>query len=171
MTGFENAGDGQFLRQNYVAQFIDRFFFFVVLRVLQFLNAVQDLAEITGRINCNFIADMHLQFSRKLDSQHRRFAFQIEPAEFNELLQRNDLLLLYGIDPANHGREPPVLKFHNHRPLDVGSRRNDARRMVDLRFERSPVAQNVFRAHQNVRIEIDHFLAQLAIEPGHHRNH
>jgi hypothetical protein len=28
-------------------------------------------------------------------------------------------------------------------------------------------AQNVFRAHEDVRIELDHFLAQLAVEPSH----
>jgi len=43
--------------------------------------------------------------------------------------------------------------------------------VVDFRFEPAPVAQDVFCGHENVRIEIDHFLAQLAIEPGHDRNH
>ena len=75
-----------------------------------------------------------------------------------------------GIDSANQRGDPPVLKFHDDRPLNVGSRCDDAGRVIDFRFECSPVAQDVFRAHENVRIEIDHFLTQFPIEPGHNRN-
>ena len=114
---------------------------------------------------------MNLQFTRELNAKYGRVAFQIELAVFDELCQGNDPFFLRGINAANQRREPPVLKFHDHRPLDVGSRRDDALRIVDFRFERSPVAQDVFCAHENVRIEIDHFLAQLAVEPGHDRNH
>jgi hypothetical protein len=89
----------------------------------------------------------------------------------DEFSQRNHVLFLHGIDTAHQRREPPVLKFHDHRPLDVGSCRDHALRFVDFRLERSPVAQDVFCAHENVRIEIDHFLAKLAVEPGHDRNH
>ena len=171
MTGLKNAGDGQFLRQDHVAQLVDSFFFLVALRVLQFLNGIQDLAEITGRINCDLITNMRLQFPRKLDTEDGRFAFQIELAVFDELLQRDHRFLLRRIDAANHGREPPISKFGDHRALNVRRGRNYAGRVVDLRFERSPIPQNIVGAHENVRIEIDHFLAQLAVKPGHHRNH
>ena len=171
MTGLEDTSDGQFLWQDYVTQLVDRFFFFVALRVLQFLNAIQDLAEITGRINCDLIADMRLQFPRELNTEHGGFAFQIELAVFDELLQRDHRFLPRRIDAANHGREPPVLKFGDHRTLNVRRGRDYPGRIVDLPFERSPIPQNIVGAHENMRIEIDHFLAQLAVKPGHHRNY
>jgi hypothetical protein len=34
-----------------------------------------------------------------------------------------------------------------------------------------PIAQNIFRAHQNVRIEIHDLLAQFAVESRHHGNY
>src|SRR6266550_7597053 len=71
MARLKNAGDSQFFRKNYIAQFVDGFFFFFALRVLQFLNAVEDLAEIARRINCHLIADADSEFSRQLNPEHR----------------------------------------------------------------------------------------------------
>ena len=50
MPGLKNAGNGQFLRKNDVAQLVDCFFFFA-FGVLELLNAVEHLAEVAGRIN------------------------------------------------------------------------------------------------------------------------
>ena len=60
MTGLKNAGDGQFLRENHVAQFVDRFFFFFALGVFQFLNAIENLTKITRRIDRDLVTDTHL---------------------------------------------------------------------------------------------------------------
>jgi hypothetical protein len=171
MAGFKNAGDRQLLWQDYVAQLIDRFFFVLSSRVLQLFDGIENLPEIPRRIDCQLVADVDLQFSGELNPKYGRIAFQIKLAELDEFFQRNHFLLFRRIDTAHQRREPPVLKFHDHRSLDIGSRRDDARRLVDFRFEGSPVAQHVFGSHENMRIELDHFLAQLAIEPGHDRNH
>src|ERR1700736_5469325 len=56
MTGFENPGDGEFLRQNDIAEFVDSGFLFVTFGILEFLNAVEDLAQIPGRINRQLVA-------------------------------------------------------------------------------------------------------------------
>ena len=171
MTCLKNTSNSQFFRQDYVAQLIDRFFFLFSLGIFQFFDAIENLSKIARRIDCDFVPDVCLQFSRKLNPKYGRFAFQIEIAVFDEFSQRDDLLFFCGIDTANHWGDSLVLKFDDHRSLDVGSRRNHARRVVDFCFEYSPVAQHVLRAHENVCIEIDHFLTQLTIEPGHDRNH
>ena len=158
MPRLKNTGHGQFFRQNHISQFVDRFFFFFALGVLQFLNAVENLTEIPWRIDRYLVANAHLQFSRELDPKHGRFAVQVELAVFDEFSKRNHFLLLLGIDAAYEGCEPPALKFNDHRALNVRCSRNDARCIVDLCFERSPIAQHVLRAHENVRVEIDHFL-------------
>jgi len=71
MTGLKNAGDSQLFRENYIAQFVDRFPLFFALCVLQLLNAVQNLAEITRRIDCELIADGDSEFSRQLNPKNR----------------------------------------------------------------------------------------------------
>ena len=58
MAGLENAGDGQFLRQNNIAQFVDRFLLFLALRVLEFFNAIENFAEIARRIDGDLVADI-----------------------------------------------------------------------------------------------------------------
>ena len=57
MTSLKNAGDSQFFREDDVAQLVDRFFFFVALRVFEFLNAIEDLAKIAGRIDGELVTD------------------------------------------------------------------------------------------------------------------
>ncbi len=171
MAGLENPGDSQLFRENHVAQFVDRFLFFFALRILKFLNAVEDLAEIAGRINCHLIAYADAEFSRQLNPEHCRFAFEIEFPNFDELLQGNHFLFLLGIDTPNHRCEPPVVKFGNHRALHIRSGGNHARSLVDFRLERSPIAHDILRGDENVGVKIDYFLPQLAIKPGHNRNH
>ena len=171
MAGLENPGDSQLFRENHVAQFVDCFLFFFALRILKFLNAVEDLAEIAGRINCHFVAYADAEFSRQLDPEHCRFAFEIELADFDELLQGNHFLFLLGIDTPNHRCEPPVVKFGNHRALHIRSGGNHARSLVDFRLERSPIAHDILRGDENVGVKIDYFLPQLAIKTGHNRNH
>src|SRR6266481_2426740 len=171
MTGLKNPGNRQFLRQDDIAQLVDRLFFFVSLGIFQFFDAIENLSKIARRIDGEFVTDICLQFSRKLNPEYGRFAFQIEVAVFDEFSQRDDLLFLRGIDTANHRGDSLVLKFYDHRSLDVGSRRNHARRVVDFCFECSPVAQDILCAHENVCIEIDYFLTQLTIKPGHDGNH
>src|SRR5262249_49145367 len=171
MASLKDSGNSQFLRQNHVAQLVDRFFFFIPLGIFQFFDAIEDLPKIAGRIDGDLVADVRLQFTRELNAEHSRFAFQVELTEFDEFSQRNDLFFFGRIDAANQGCDSPVLKFQNNWSLDVRGRRNDACGVVDFCFERSPIAQDVFRAHKNMRIEIDYFLTQFAIEPGHNRNH
>src|ERR1043166_1350092 len=171
MTGLENAGNGEFLRQNHIAQFIDGLFFLRALRVLEFLNSVEDLAEVTGRIDGQFLAHDDLQFPGELASEHDRFALEIEAAALNEFAQRHDLFFLGRVDAANQRREAPILKLDDHRPLHIRRGRDYARRLVDLVFERPPIAQYVLSRDENMRIEIDHFLAQLTVKPGHNLDH
>src|ERR1051326_1880496 len=171
MPGLKNPGDCQLFRQNHVAQFVDRFLFFLPLRILKFLNAVEDLAEIAWRINCHLIAYIGAESSRQLNPEHRRFAFKIKFSESDELLQRNHFLFLLWIDTSNHRCESPVVKFHNHGALHIRGGGNNARSPVDFRLERSPIAHHVLGGHENVGVEIDYLLAQLPIKPGHDRNH
>src|ERR1017187_7086082 len=170
MAGLENAGEGQFFRQNHVAQFIDRFFFFHAFSVLELLNSIQDLTKIARRINRDLVADFDAQLSRKLNAQHGRLAFKIQFPLLNELAQRNDFLFLFRIDATDHRREPAIFEFDDNGALNEGRGRDHAGRMVEVRLERPPVVQNVFADHENVGVEIDHLLPQLAIEPSHHRD-
>src|SRR6266508_240952 len=101
MTGLKDAGNSQFFRQDDVTQLVDRLFFFVSLGILEFFDAVEDLAKIAWRIDRDLITDVRLQFTRELDPDPGRFAFQIELAVFDKFSQRNDLLFLSGIDTAN----------------------------------------------------------------------
>ena len=73
--------------------------------------------------------------------------------------------------PADHRREPPVLELHNHGPLHIRRGRDYARRVANLHREVAPIRQDIFRADENVGIEIDHLLPQFAIESGHDGDH
>src|SRR6202011_1847887 len=170
MTGFENPGDGEFLRQNDIAEFVDSGFLFVTFGILEFLNAVEDLAQIPGRINRQLVADVDLQFARDVNAEHDRLAVEIEFALLNEFAQRHHILLLFRINTANQRSEPPVLEFDNDRTLHIRRRRDHAGNMVDLGFQRAPVAQDIFARDQNMGVEIDDLLPQLTIEPSHYRN-
>ena len=86
------------------------------------------------------------------------------------LLSGMTVFLLLRIDSANHRREPAILELHDHRPLDVRRGRDDAGRVANLHAEIAPIAHDVFGADENVRVEVDHFLPQLAIESGHDRD-
>src|SRR2546428_9509760 len=101
MSSFKNGGDSQFFPQADVTQLVDRLFFFVSLGILEFFDAIEDLAKIAWRIDRDFITDVRLQFTRKLNAEHGRFAFQVELAVFDEFSQRDDLFFLYGIDATN----------------------------------------------------------------------
>src|ERR1700724_2939349 len=124
MARLENSGHGQLFRQNDVAEFVDSGFLFASLGVLELLNSVEDLTEISWRIYGQLFADTDLQFARNIDPQHNRFAVEIEFALFNELAQRHDALLLLWINAADHRREPALLEFDDHRPLHVRRSRN-----------------------------------------------
>src|SRR5437660_5356215 len=171
MAGLKNSGDRELLRQNHFTQLINGFFFLLSFRVLEFFNAIENLAKVSGRIDRQFVTDVDLQFAREIDSKHGRFAVEIEFAVFNEFAQLNDVLFLRRIDAADQRRQPAILKFHDYRTLHIRRSRNDARDVVDLRFERTPIAQNVFGRDENVRVKIDHLLPQLAVEAGHDRDH
>ena len=45
VTGFKDAGNRQFFRQDYIAQFVD-YFFFLPFGVLEFFDGIENLAEI-----------------------------------------------------------------------------------------------------------------------------
>src|SRR5438270_494770 len=77
-------GHGDVFRQNDIAQLVDRFLLLVAVRVLQFLNAVENLPEISGRINGELVANADAQLPRKIDTEHDRFAFEIEFSLDNE---------------------------------------------------------------------------------------
>src|SRR5213596_3262636 len=145
MPRFKNTGNGQFLWENHVAQFVDRFFFFFALGVLQFLNAVENLTKVTRRIDRDLVANAHLQFSRELNPKHGRVAFQVELAVFDEFSQWDHFLLLLGIDAAYEWCEPPVLKLNDHWTLNVGCSRNDPR-CTDRRVSK-PAARTTHTRH------------------------
>src|SRR5437667_8275861 len=128
MTCLKNTSNGQFFRQDYLAQLINRFFFFLSLGIFQLFNAIENLSKIARRIDCDFVPDVYLQFSRKLNPKYGRFALQIEIAVFDEFSQRDDLLFFCWIDTANHWGDSLVLKLYVHLSLDVDSRRKHARR-------------------------------------------
>ena len=46
MAGLVNAGDGQLLRKNDVAQLVDGFFLLVAFCILEFLQAIENSAKI-----------------------------------------------------------------------------------------------------------------------------
>ena len=58
MSSFVNAGDGQFLWQNNIAQLVDRFFLLITFRVLEFFDAFENFAEVTWRIDGDLVADI-----------------------------------------------------------------------------------------------------------------
>src|SRR5438270_11900612 len=172
MASLENAGHRQLFWENDFAQLIDRFPLFVALGFLQLFLPIEDVAEIAGRIDRQLVANVDVKFSRELDADHGRFAIQIERSFLDEFFQfRNHFFFLDGIDAANERRQALMLVFDNHWPLDVGRRRDNVRRVPDFHGEIAPVAQHVVGAYENVRVPIHDFLPQLAIEPGHDRNH
>ena len=116
------------------------------------------------------VANREAELLCQIDTDYGRIALEIELAEFDEFADRNDLLFLGGINPPDHWRETPVLKFHDHRPLDVGSGRDYAGSVADLYCEITPIGQDPLGRDLDVRVEVDHFPAQLAIEARHDRN-
>ena len=170
MAGLKNAGDRQFLRQDDFAQFIDRLAFVLALGFLQFFYAVENFAEVARRINRQLVADVDLEFARQFHPEHGRFSLEIERALLDELFQRHDLLFLGRIDAANHRREALILELDDDRALHIRRGPDHAGRVPDFHREIAPIAQDVLGADENVRVEIDHLLPQLAVESGHDRN-
>src|ERR1700736_1724346 len=162
MPGLEDSGHRQLFWQNDVAELVDGSFLFVPFGVLEFLNTVEDLTEISGRIDGQLFADTDLQFARDVDPENDRFAVEIQFALLNELSQRNDAFLLFWINAANHRRESTLLEFDDYRALHIRRARNHARHAVDLLFQRAPVVQDVFARDQNVGVEIDDLLPQFS---------
>src|SRR5712692_5117016 len=103
--------------------------------------------------------------------QHGGFAIEIQLTFFYELPNRNHSLFLSRVDSADHRRQALVLEFDNDRALHERRTRDHVWGVVDLLLQRPPVAHNVLAFHENVRVEVDYLLPQLAIETGHHRNH
>ena len=85
MIGLEDAGHGQLFRQHDFAQFVDRLALLAALRFLQLLHAVEDFAEITGRINGQLVPDVDVKFAGQLHPEHGRVAIQIERSFNNEV--------------------------------------------------------------------------------------
>ena len=111
------------------------------------------------------------EFSRELDPEHGRIAFEIEFAALDEFAQRDDLFFL----PRRQSRESSVRAGDSgtrQSPAPhVRRRRDHARRIADFHREIAPIRSGHLRvADENVRVEVDHFLAQLAIESGHDRD-
>ncbi len=169
--GLKNAGDGQIFWQNNLAQFIERFLFVCALRVFEILNLIENLSEVSGGINGQLVANIDAQDAGEITAEHGRFAVEIELTFFNELANRNHFFFLGRVDPSHHRRQSLVLEFNNDRALNERRGRDHVRRVVDLLLKCSPVAHHVLAFHKNVRVKIDYFLPQLAIETGHHRNH
>src|SRR5262249_7268840 len=154
-----------------ITQFVDGGFGLRALCVLEFFYSVQNLAKIPRRIDGQFVAHVDSQNAGKIASEHGRLAIEIELSFFNESADRDHFFLRGQVDSANHRRQSLILEFHNHRALDKGRGRDHVRRVRDLFLQRAPVTQNVLTLDENVCVEIDDFLAQLAIESGHYRNH
>src|SRR5213596_790571 len=57
MASFKDASNSQLFRQDHIAQLVDRFFLFFALGVLQFLNAIENLAKIAWRIDRDLVTD------------------------------------------------------------------------------------------------------------------
>jgi len=87
------------------------------------------------------------------------------------LPNRNYFFFLSGIDSPHHRRQSLVLKLGNDWALHERRSRDHVRRVVDLLLKCSPVTHHVLAFHENVRVEINDLLSQLAIETGHHRDH
>ena len=60
MTSLKNPGHRQFLRQDDIAQLVDRLFVFVSLGIFQFLDAIENLSKIARRIDGDFVSDVCL---------------------------------------------------------------------------------------------------------------
>src|SRR5205085_1504160 len=163
-------GDGQFFWQNDDAQFVHGSFFVAAFRVLEFFNPVENLAEISRRINGQLVADVDSQNAREIAPEHGRFAIEIELALFDELAKWDDFFFRAWIDSADNRRESLLLKLDDHWTLHERRGRDDMRRVVDLAFNLAPIAHHVIASDENVRVEVDDLLPQLAIEPGHHRD-
>src|SRR5437879_13421723 len=88
-----------------------------------------------------------------------------------DLSNRNHSIFLSRVDSADHRIQALVLEFDNDRALHERRARDHVWGVVDLLLQRPPVAHNVLAFHENVRVEVDYLLPQLAIETGHHRNH
>src|ERR1700730_4904297 len=170
-TRLEDAGDGQIFWQNNLAQFIERFLFIGALGGLEILNLVENLSEIAGRINSQLVADADAQNAGEIAPEHGQIAIEIELSILYEFANRNDFFFLRRIDSAHYRRETLILKFNNDRTLRERRGRDHVRRALDFLLQRAPIANHVFALHQNVSVEIDDLLPQLAIEAGHDRDH
>ena len=132
LASLENAGNGEFFREHDFTQVIDRFLFLRALLLVEDFQLVEDLAQVARRINSELVAHREAELLGQIDADYGRIALEIELAQLNEFADRNHLLFLRGINPADHRRETPVLKFHDHGPLDVGCGRDHAGSVADF---------------------------------------
>jgi hypothetical protein len=167
MPCLENPGNRQFFGQDDFAQFVDRLPLILRLGFFQFLYAIENFAKISRRIDRQLVADIDLELARQLDPHERRVSVEIVRAFLQEFLEWHHFLFLRGIDAANERRQPLVLKFDNHRTLHIRRGADDAGSISHFHCEIAPIAQDVLRADENVGVEIDHLLPQLAVEAGH----
>src|SRR5450432_1714313 len=170
LAGFKNAGDGEFFGQHYVAQLMEPLLFLGALFPLERLNLVEDCAEVAGRIDSQLVTNSHAELLCEGAAEDGRFTIEVELAERDEFAERDDLLFLVRLDPANHRCEAAILKLDDDRSLNVRGYRDDAGVVANLHGTFAPVAHDVVGRNENVRVEVDHFLAQLAIETGHDRD-
>ena len=75
-----------------------------------------------------------------------------------------------GSTPRISGASRLCLELDDDRALDVRRGRRPPPACSDFHRQIAPLAQDVFGADQDVRIEIDHLLPQLPIEARHHRD-
>src|SRR4029450_4179245 len=106
----------------------------LVLRAWLLVEAfqlVEDLAEVARRIDSELVTNRQAELLCQIDTDYGRITLEVELAKLDEFADRDALLFLGGINPPDHWRETPVLKFHDHRPLDVGSGRDYAGSVAD----------------------------------------
>ena len=138
--------------------------------VLQLLYAIENLAQIARRIDGQLVAHIDVQLARKFDPNHGRVALQVQLPALDELAQGNHFFFLFQFHSANQWRQATPVELDNHRPLHIRRGRDHARRVPNLHRQVTPVAQDILRRDQNVRVELHHLLSQLAIETSHDRD-
>ena len=120
-AALEDAGDRQLGGQYHLTNRVDvtplRILGSLLLK-LEFIQLLDDLAQIPRGIDGKDISHMDAECSSKLGSDHRAVAAKIQLAGDDELGEITHLELESRLDPPDLRGETLVVELHDHRPLD-----------------------------------------------------
>ena len=167
-AGGEDAGDGEFEREDHFAQFAGGLGF--VTAFFERVDAVDDFIEVPGRIDGDGVAHAYPEDTGEGGAEDGFIAVEFELAGDHEVLQRGDLAFGFRIDGAYFRGEAAAHELGEDGALHERGNAGDAFNRADFLGLRRPIHENSLAASDEVGVEAEDFAAEFLLEAGHDGN-